>query len=186
MQTAAVAVHTAGQGHSEWFISSMTATQVEYTFWLLSSLPVPSGTEVKIEGHLCSVLESGRWGCAQGFASLCVNAQSLSRVQLFTTPWTIAHQAFVHGVFQARLLEWFSISYSRWSSQPGDRTLLSYISRTGRWVLYHECHLWSLERTASCMQIGTKKGVHQKDCKRAETGSENGQEANHKGWGPSC
>ena len=92
----------------------------------------------------------------------------------------------VHTILQARKPEWTAMPSSRGSSQPGDRTLLSYISRTGRWVLYHECHLWSLERTASCMQIGTKKEVHQKDCKRAETGSENGQEANHKGWGPSC
>ena len=30
---------------------------------------------------------------------------------------------------------------SRGSSQPGDRTCISYISCTGRWVLYHRHHL---------------------------------------------
>ena len=30
------------------------------------------------------------------------------------TPWTVAHQASsVHGIFQARILEWVAISYSR-------------------------------------------------------------------------
>ena len=36
--------------------------------------------------------------------------------------------------FQARILEWVTISYSRGSSQPRDRT---HISCTGRQVLYH-------------------------------------------------
>ena len=33
----------------------------------------------------------------------------------------------VHGVFQARILEWGAISFSRGSSQPRDRTLVSRI-----------------------------------------------------------
>ena len=36
---------------------------------------------------------------------------------------------FVHGVFQARILEWVAISSSMGSSQPGDGTHGSYISR---------------------------------------------------------
>ena len=43
----------------------------------------------------------------------------------------------VHGILQARILEWVAISYSRGSSQPRDQTHVSYISSTGRWVLYH-------------------------------------------------
>ena len=39
----------------------------------------------------------------------------------------------VHGMFQARILEWVSISSSRGSSRPRDRT---HISCIGRWVLY--------------------------------------------------
>ena len=37
-----------------------------------------------------------------------VCAQSLSRVQLFVTPWTVAcqAQAFFHGIFQPRILQW--------------------------------------------------------------------------------
>ena len=33
---------------------------------------------------------------------------------------------------------------SRESSQPGDQTLISYVSRIGRQVLYHQRHLGSL------------------------------------------
>ena len=42
----------------------------------------------------------------------------------------------VHGVLQARILEWIAIS-SRASSCPRNRTLISGVSCTGRWVLYH-------------------------------------------------
>ena len=40
----------------------------------------------------------------------------------------------VHEIFQARLLEWVAISFSRGSSRPRDRTCVSCI---GRWILYH-------------------------------------------------
>ena len=40
----------------------------------------------------------------------------------------------VHGVLQARILEWVAISFSRGSSQPRDRTRVSWI---GRQILYH-------------------------------------------------
>ena len=47
----------------------------------------------------------------------------------------------VHGIFQAKLLEWISISCFRGSSQPTDRTHVSCISCTGRQILYH-CATW--------------------------------------------
>ena len=34
----------------------------------------------------------------------------------------------VHGIFQARVLEWVAISFSRGSSQPRDRTWVSCIA----------------------------------------------------------
>ena len=43
----------------------------------------------------------------------------------------------IHGIFQARILHWFAISFSKGSSQPRDRTHVFYVSRTGRWILYH-------------------------------------------------
>ena len=46
----------------------------------------------------------------------------------------------VHGIFQAIIPEWFAISSSRASSQPRDWTHGSYVSCTGRQILYHWCH----------------------------------------------
>ena len=52
-----------------------------------------------------------------------VKVKSLSRVRLFATPWTDSPPGFsIHGILQARILEWVAISFSRGSSQPRDRT----------------------------------------------------------------
>ena len=47
----------------------------------------------------------------------------------------------VHGVFQARVLEWVAISFSRRSSQPRDRMWVSHIAGQ---MLYHLSHQGSL------------------------------------------
>ena len=42
---------------------------------------------------------------------MCV--ESLSHVRLFMTAWTVAHHApLVHGILQAKILEWVAISFS--------------------------------------------------------------------------
>ena len=43
----------------------------------------------------------------------------------------------VHGILQARTLEWVAMPSSRGSSWPGDRTRVSSVSCIGRWILYH-------------------------------------------------
>ena len=53
------------------------------------------------------------------------------------------HGSSVHGILQARILEWVAISFSRRSSRPSDQTSVSYVSCTGSQVLYHYCHLGS-------------------------------------------
>ena len=69
-------------------------------------------------------------------------------------PWTVAHQAplsrdsSVQGIspsrnLQAKILEWIAMPSSRGSFWLEDWTGVSYISCTGRQVLYHYCHLWS-------------------------------------------
>ena len=50
----------------------------------------------------------------------------------------------VHGILQASILEGVVISSSRGSSRPRDQTQVSYISCTGRWVLYH-CTIWEAQ-----------------------------------------
>ena len=52
---------------------------------------------------------------------------SLSCVQLFATPWTVAHQAPLSmGTLQTRILEWVVMPSSRGSSQPRDQTQISH------------------------------------------------------------
>ena len=43
----------------------------------------------------------------------------------------------IHGIFQARLLEWVAISFSRGSSRPRDQTLVSCIASS---CFYHLSH----------------------------------------------
>ena len=43
----------------------------------------------------------------------------------------------IHGIFQARILEWVGISFSRGSPQPRDQTHISCLVCIGRQILYH-------------------------------------------------
>ena len=63
----------------------------------------------------------------------------LSHVQLFcnSMDWGPSGSS-LHGIFQARILEWVTIPFSRGSSWPRDRTC---ISCTGRQIVYH----WAME-----------------------------------------
>ena len=50
---------------------------------------------------------------------VCVCVSCFSHFPLFATLWTVAHQSpLVHGILQARILEWVAISSSRRSSRP--------------------------------------------------------------------
>jgi len=49
--------------------------------------------------------------------------KSLSHVWLFVTPWTV-----VHGILQARILEWVAFPFSRGSSLPQDQIQVSRIA----------------------------------------------------------
>ena len=65
-----------------------------------------------------------------------VGAQWLSSVQLFVTPQTSTPGSSVHGISQARTLEWAAISFSRGSLQFRDRTRVSCVSCIGKQILY--------------------------------------------------
>ena len=51
---------------------------------------------------------------------------------LFVTPWTAASRSSVHGILQARILEWVAMPSSRGFSWPRDQTCVSYVSCFGR------------------------------------------------------
>ena len=80
--------------------------------------------------HLWELLELGYR------SSACVLSR-FSHVQLFMTTDCSPRGSSVHGISQARILEWVATPFSKGSSPLRDRTLISYVSCTGRWVLYH-------------------------------------------------
>ena len=59
--------------------------------------------------------------------SVCVLIQLLSHIQLFCNPLDCPLESSVYGIFQARILEWVAIFYSRGSSRPRDQTHISYL-----------------------------------------------------------
>ena len=70
-------------------------------------------------------------------------AQMLSRVRLCDPMDCSPPESSVHGILQARTLEWVAMPSSRRSSQPRDQTRVSWVSCIGWWVLYHWHHLGS-------------------------------------------
>ena len=64
----------------------------------------------------------------------------------------------IHGILQARILEWVAMPFPRGSSQPKDRICISYVSCIGRLILYHWYHLGS----------GIWVGYHPWGCKQLD------------------
>ena len=76
-----------------------------------------------------------------------VGAKSLQSCLTFFDPMDCRPPvSSVHGILQARILEWVAMSSCKGSSWPRDRTHISYISCIGGCVLYHHCHLGSPEK----------------------------------------
>ena len=67
---------------------------------------------------------------------LFVVVQMLSRVWLCDPTDCSPKGSSVHGIFQARILEWV-VSFSRGSSQPRDRTCIACVFCIGRQIIYH-------------------------------------------------
>ena len=63
-----------------------------------------------------------------------VRAVSLLRCLILCDPVGCGPpSSFVHGILQARILEWVAMPSSRGSSPP---TLVSYVTCICRWILY--------------------------------------------------
>ena len=77
------------------------------------------------------------------------------------TPWNIAHS--VHGILQARILEWDAISFTRGSSRPRDQTHISYAA--GRLLHCRVSHLGSSVRVCILLIMSIVYCPHQLDHK---------------------
>ena len=125
-----------------WKCESISCSIVSYSLWphgptrLLCSWDSPS----KNSGVACHSLLQGIF-LTQG---ACLPAKSLQSHPTLCDPMDCSSPGFsVHGILQARILEWVPMPSSRGSSQPMDQALVCYVSCIGRWVLYHQCHLGS-------------------------------------------
>ena len=84
----------------------------------------------------------------------------LSCVWIYETPMDYSPPGpSVHGIFQARILEWAAIPFSRGYSPHRDRTHVLWVSCIGRWILYH----WATEtsRQLPYMSIITESDIIQ-------------------------
>ena len=117
-------------------------TSFSKTFWTMYSILLtkdayfPCYDVSEIRMFLSSTISSMK--CLFPFV-----VYSLSPVWPFCDPMDCSQLgSSVHGILQARILEWVAISFSRGSSWPWDRTWVSCI---GRRVLY----CWATRETLS-------------------------------------
>ena len=123
-----------------------------------SELPINAGCPGSIPGRGTKILNAAgtdgkkktssiRSSLGFKMVSLILVCACVKSLQLCLTPcnpmdWGLPGSS-VHGILQARILEWVAMPSSRASSQPKDQTRISYISCVGRQVLYHQHHLGS-------------------------------------------
>ena len=81
-------------------------------------------------------------------------AQSISQVWLFCDPMDCSPPgSSVHGILQARVLEWVAMPFSKGSSWCSDRSHVSCISR---WILYHRATWEAQEQISSTLNDNLK------------------------------
>ena len=92
--------------------------------------------------------------CSQRSSHACCH------IQLFVTPWTVAHQVSLSIEFSRKeLLERVATLFSRGSSQPRDQPLSPVSSIFGRQILYH-CATWEAPRDLMQSNKYLKKNKH--------------------------
>ena len=75
---------------------------------------------------------------------ICVHAQSLQLCLTLCDPMDCSPPgSSVHGILQARILEWVAMPSSREASWPGDPTGICLCLLYWRWILYPLSHLGS-------------------------------------------
>ena len=134
---------------------SMGFSRQEY--W--SGLPFPSpgdlpglGTEPRSPTLQADTVPSEPPGKPQEKELKWSEVKSLSHVRLCDPVDCSPPSSSVHGILQARTLEWVAVSFSRGSSWPRDRTQVSHIAgrRFTLWATkeaqYGIPHMWNLNR----------------------------------------
>ena len=112
---------------SNWKKRMVTPWCLSHGYHFLFKTPVISDLLSQSQEHG----KSYSWA----WSPTCMHATSLQSCLTLYDPmeWGLPGSS-VHGILQARVLEWVATSSSRGSSWPRDRT---YISCIVRWILYH-------------------------------------------------
>ena len=109
------------------FFQLMTDWLTDWTYeWTLTGRIREVSTWVRLESNW---LQPSSFAEKQNQVFWLTRAESLSRVQLYGTPWTVTQQAPLSmGILQARILEWVAFPSSRGSSWPRNWTGVSCIA----------------------------------------------------------
>ena len=92
--------------------------------------------------YICVFILIYTFTCLCILICMCMHAKSLQLFLILCNPMDYSLPgSSVHGILQARILEWVAMPSSRGSSWPRDRTCIYYISCIDRCVLYHWHHL---------------------------------------------
>ena len=84
--------------------------------------------------HRVSLWDSRVWDVI-AFMLLLLRSRSVMSDSLWQSMDCSTSDSSVHGILQARILDWVTILFSRGSSRPKDRTQIPCI---GRWILRTE------------------------------------------------
>ena len=90
---------------------------------------------------------------------VCVCVCSQSCMTLWNPKDCKPPSSSVRGIFQARILEWVAISFSRGSYRTRDRTRVSCVSSVGKWVLY-PCTTWEALNTIIYLLYDSHLQIH--------------------------
>ena len=107
---------------------------------LFAPNPAPPSLSVArcLSLHLCLGLCLSASFCVSLPLCVCACVESIQSGLTLCDPMDCSPPgSSVHGILQARILEWIAMPFSRGSSQPRDENSVSYVSCIGRRVLYH-------------------------------------------------
>ena len=113
-----------------WAVAHQAPLSMEFSgqeYWIGLPFPLPRNPDPRIEPAspaLASKFFIHKWACRKN------DATWLLKVKVAQSCLTLCHPMdyTVHGILQARILEWVAFPFSRGSSQPRDWTQVSHIA----------------------------------------------------------